>query len=99
MIVETTLYFARPGQADAVLAMRRKGTALRVALGLAPGGIYVRVGDTGPDVRWECLFESETALQADLAARDASAQFAIQRSEMGALLDRFERHFSRPAED
>jgi hypothetical protein len=99
MVVESTLYFAKPGLADEVLSARRRGTALRVSLGLAPGRIFVRVGDKGPDVRWECVFDSDAALQADLAARDASPEFARQRAQMGALLERFERHFSRAVED
>jgi len=91
-IVETTNYFAKPGLAAAVLVHRRKGTALRVSLGLAPGEIFVRQGDQGPDVRWECRFADEAAFEADLAARDKSPDFARQREEMGALLERFERH-------
>ena len=91
-IVETTNYFAKPGLAEAVLLHRRKGTALRVSLGLVPGEIFVRQGDKGPDVRWECRFADEAAFAADLAARDKNPDFARQREEMGALLERFERH-------
>jgi hypothetical protein len=95
MIVEATHYYAKPGMAEAVLAMRRRGTILRVALGLPAGTILVRTGAAGPDVRWECRFETQAALDADLAARDASPEFAEQRRLMGALLDRFERHIFR----
>lgn len=91
-IVETTNYFAKPGMAEAVLIHRRKGSALRVSLGLAAGEIFVRQGDKGPDVRWECRFADEAAFAADLAARDRSPEFARQREDMGALLERFERH-------
>jgi hypothetical protein len=91
MIVETTLYYARPGEAAAVLALRWRGSALRVALGLAPGEIFVRSEGAGPDVRWECRFADREALAADLAARDASPAFAEQRRQMGALVERFER--------
>lgn len=92
MIVETTNYFAKPGRADAVLERRREGSRLRRALGLASGCILVNRGGAGPDVRWECSFVDEAAFAADLAARDASPEFARQRLEMGALTDRFERH-------
>jgi hypothetical protein len=92
MIVETTHYFAKPGLRDDVLIHRRKGSALRVSLGLPAGEIFVNLGDTGPDVRWECYFADQAALDADLLARDRSPEFAIQRQGMGALLDRFERH-------
>jgi hypothetical protein len=92
VIVETTNYFAKPGLAEAVLIHRRKGSALRISLGLAAGEIFVRHGDKGPDVRWECRFDDDEAFAVDLAARDKSPEFARQRAEMGALLERFERH-------
>jgi hypothetical protein len=92
MIVETTLYYAKPEQAQAVLRMRRQGCALRVALRLPPGDIFVKCGADGPDVRWECRFNDRAALDADLAARDTSPEFGEQRRQMGALLQRFERH-------
>ncbi len=92
MIVEATNYFAKDGMADAVLERRREGSRLRVRLGLPAGRIFVNQGGQGPDVRWECAFADEAAFQADLAARDASPEFAAQRKEMGALTQRFERH-------
>ena len=92
MIVETTNYFAKPGMKEAVLLHRRKGSALRVALGLPAGDIFVNRGDKGPDIRWECRFADQAALDADLAARDLSPEFAIQRTEMGQLIQQFERH-------
>jgi hypothetical protein len=95
MIVEVTNYYAKPGMTDEVLARRRQGTQLRITLGLAPGRIMVRQGTAGPDVRWECAFTSDEALAADMAARDASPAFAEQRTEMGALLERFERQIFR----
>ncbi|MCO5160967.1 MAG: hypothetical protein M9939_07510 [Mesorhizobium sp.] len=92
MIVEATNYYARPGMAAAVLERRREGSRLRQRLGLPEGSIFVNRGGPGPDVRWECRFADETAFQADLAARDASPEFAAQRRDMGALTERFERH-------
>jgi hypothetical protein len=95
MIVEVTNYYAKPGMAREVLTRRRQGTQLRIELGLTPGQIMIRQGAAGPDVRWECVFASDEALTADMAARDASPAFADQRTEMGALLERFERQIFR----
>lgn len=92
MIVEITNYYARPGQADAVLQKRRYATSIRVRLGLAPGRILRKLGDAGPDVRWECEFADQDEFDRDMAARAASAEFASARQAMHGLLDRFERH-------
>jgi len=92
MIVETTNYYAKPGQRDAVLEHRRNGSRLRRAMGLNPGRIFVNTGGQGPDVRWECEFASAGELQDDLVARDKSPEFAQQRQHMTELTDRFERH-------
>lgn len=98
MIVETTLYFAKSGCAQDVLDLRRRGCRLRRSLGLPEGNIFVRLEGPGPDVRWQCTFDDEAMFRADLAARDASDEFRIQREMMGALLDRFERHVDRTDE-
>ncbi len=95
MILESTLYYAKPEMAEAVLDMRRRGVRLRVSLGLAPGEVFVKAGESGPDVRWECRFADRAAFEADLAARDSSPEFGEQRRAMGALLVRFERHVDR----
>lgn len=98
MIIETTNYFAREGQAAIVLAQRRKASALRRDLGLDPGRIYVKLEGAGPDVRWECRFQSHEAYEADMAVRARSEAFSTARKEMHTLLDRFERHLSVPDE-
>ncbi|HWK64038.1 MAG TPA: hypothetical protein VNS34_03815 [Rhizobiaceae bacterium] len=95
MIVEATNYYAKPGMEAAVLERRRQGSRLRKLLGLPTGRIFVNAGGQGPDVRWECSFADEAAFQADLAARDASPDFAAQREGMGQLTERFERHVFR----
>jgi hypothetical protein len=95
MLVEATSYFAKSGRADEVVEMRRRGTRLRVTLGLPPGRILIKIGKGGPDVRWECQFASQADFDTDLAARDASPEFSEQRRLMGALLERFERHVFR----
>ena len=92
MIFEATNYFAKPGLEGTVLERRREGSRLRERLGLQAGRIFVKQDGQGPDVRWECGFADEAAYQADLAARDASPEFAAQRAEMGKLTVRFERH-------
>ena len=96
MIVERTLYFAKPGKASDALELRRRGCAVRVALGLSAGTIYVRHGDSdAPDVQWECPFRTEKEQRADLEARGASAEFTAIREEMQTVIDRFERHILR----
>ncbi|PWK77033.1 hypothetical protein [Aminobacter sp. AP02] len=92
MIVEATNYFARDGQAGAVLQQRRKATEIRRELGLDPGRILIRLEGNGPDVRWECSFASREAYEADMAARGRSQAFADARKAMHILLERFERH-------
>lgn len=92
MIVEATNYFAREGQAEAVLEQRRKATEIRRELGLDPGRILIRLEGSGPDVRWECNFASRDAYEADMAVRSGSQTFAAARNAMHTLLERFERH-------
>jgi len=92
MIVESTHYWARAGEFDAVLAQRRAATALRVRLGLPPGRIFRKVEGDGPDLRWECGFPTREEFDRDMAARAASPEFAAGRRAMHALLERFERH-------
>lgn len=92
MIIEATNYFAREGQAEAVLKQRRKASEIRRSLGLEAGVILVKLEGTGPDVRWECRFASFEAYEADRAKRAASRQFEEARERMHSLLERFERH-------
>lgn len=93
MIVERTHYYAKPGQSDAVLAVRRKACDVRVAMGLSAGTIRVKVDPSadGPDVAWECAFPSQEAHRADLDARARSADFEFVRAEIRETIDRFER--------
>jgi dienelactone hydrolase len=95
MIVERTHYFARNGRSDEVLKVRREASRVRLSLGLPVGTITCAHGGDGPDVAWQCAFPDEEAHRADLAARDASPDFAAVRERMGALLDRFERLIER----
>jgi len=52
-----------------VLDARRRACAVRAAIGLPVGVIFVREDGDGPDVCWECGFETAEAHAADLAAR------------------------------
>ena len=93
MITERTHYFARDGQADAVLATRRTACDVRLAIGLQAGAITVKADPSadGPDVSWSCSFADRAAHQADLAARAASPAFEAVRAQMRGLIQRFER--------
>jgi len=94
MVLERTQYFAHPNRAAEVLATRRRACRVRLDEGLPAGEIYTR-GEGGdgsePDVSWQCAFADTAAQRADLAARDASAAFAVVRAEMRGLITRFER--------
>jgi hypothetical protein len=93
-IVERTHYYAKPGLAAEVLEQRRKACAVRIAIGLPPGEIFVKhpSGDgSEPDVAWQCAFADAAAHAADLEARAASAEFESVRAGMRALNTRFER--------
>jgi dienelactone hydrolase len=92
MIVERTHYFARNSK-DEVLAIRRRANAIRVAIGLPAGRIFVGVesGSDQPDVIWECSFPDRAAHLADLDARAASADFSAIREEMNAATRQFSR--------
>jgi dienelactone hydrolase len=95
MWVERTGYFAKQGLVAEVLEARRLASAVRAAIGLPVGNIFVSAGGDGPDVRWECCFPSAEAHAADLAARAASAEFESVRARMRTLLGRFERAVER----
>ncbi|ATU95425.1 hypothetical protein [Phyllobacterium zundukense] len=98
MIVEATNYFAKEGEAEAVLDQRRKASEIRRALGLQTGLIFLKLEGTGPDVRWECRFASKEVYEADRAARAASPEFEEARKFMHGLLEKFERHVSVEAD-
>lgn len=98
MIIERTHYFAKPGRAAEVLAMRRRACDVRVAIGLPAGTVRAKAdgGADGPDVAWECSFADAAAQAADLAARAASPAFEAVRAGMRALIARFERLVEAP---
>jgi dienelactone hydrolase len=96
MIVERTEYYARPGLAGQVLAIRRRACAVRRNIGLQNGTVFTHRPDSdaeGPDVVWEGEFATSEEHKADLAARAASPAFEAVRKEMTQCLARFKRHF------
>ena len=95
MWVERTGYFAKPGMAAEVLEARRRASAVRAAIGLPVGNIFISSGGEGPDVRWECFFPTAEAHADDLAARGASPEFESVRVHMRTLLEKFERAVER----
>jgi dienelactone hydrolase len=97
MIIERTHYYAKPGLADEVLAIRRRACLVRMGLGLPAGKIRTKTDGDGPDVAWECGFADEAEHAADLAARAASADFEAVRKDMRAAIERFERCIERDA--
>jgi hypothetical protein len=99
MLIEITNYFALPGLAEAVLAQRRHATAVRVSLGLPPGSTFRRIEEAGPDVRWECAFNTREDYERDLAVRGASDEFARARKSMHLLVARFERHLQERVDE
>lgn len=98
MVIEITNYYALPGQAEAVFAQRKHASQVRAELGLPSGRIFRKLEGAGPDVRWECHFESRAAYEADLSQRNASSRFRVARETMHTLLERFERHLQVEAQ-
>lgn len=98
MVIEITNYYALPGRADAVLAQRRHASEIRARLGLPAGRIFKKLEGAGPDVRWECVFDSRADYERDLAARSVSEEFTRAREDMHTLLERFERHLQEEAQ-
>lgn len=91
-ITETTQYWAKPGNEEAVLATRIEASRIRLSLGLPAGAIRRKQGDgSGPTVSWTQTFASAEAHAADLNARAGSPDFTAIRQKMTSLIDRFER--------
>ena len=94
MFIERTYYWAKPGQQDEVLAIRRDACRVRVAIGLKAGIVHVRSPNADasqPDVTWEGTFDTLEEHEADLAARAASPAFEGCRARQRDALARFER--------
>lgn len=98
MIVSYNFYYARPGNAAAVLQQRIKASDIRAQIGLPRGRIISKVVGDGdwPDVIWRLDFPDMTAQNADMKARADSPAFEAIRQGMRQLYSRFERPLYAP---
>jgi hypothetical protein len=98
MIVSYNFYYARPGNAAAVLQQRIKASDIRTQLGLPRGRIISKVEGDGdwPDVIWRLDFSTMAEQDADMRARAASPEFEAIRQGMRQLYRRFERPLYAP---
>lgn len=98
MIVSHNYYYARPGNAAAVLRQRLSASDVRVRIGLPRGHVLRRIAgaDNLPDVIWEFEFGDLAAHHADMAVRAASPEFEAIRQGMRQLYRRFERPLYQP---
>lgn len=101
MIISYNFYYARPGNAAAVLQQRIKASDVRMQLGLARGRTISKVegGEEWPDVIWRLDFAAMAAQDADMQARAASPEFEAIRQGMRRLYRRFERPLYAPCAD
>lgn len=93
MIVSFNFYYARAGQAEAVLQQRLRASEVRQRIGLPYGRVISRTSGSGelPDVIWEHEFSDVDGHHADMAVRAASPEFEAIRAGMRQLYRRFER--------
>lgn len=98
MIISYNFYYARPGNAAAVLRQRILASDVRAKLGLPRGRIISKIKgkDDWPDVIWRLDFADMAAQDADMQARAASAEFEAIRHGMRQLYRRFERPLYAP---
>lgn len=101
MITSYNFYYARPGNAAAVLQQRIKASDVRAQIGLPRGRIISKIEGDGdwPDVIWRLDFADMPAQDADMQARAASAEFEAIRHGMRQLYRRFERPLYAPCTD
>jgi hypothetical protein len=98
VIVSHNYYYARPGNAAAVLRQRLSASDVRVRIGLPRGHVLRRIAGAEdlPDVIWELEFGDLAAHHADMAVRAASPEFEAIRQGMRRLYRRFERPLYQP---
>lgn len=101
MVISYNFYYARPGNAAAVLQQRIKASDIRAQLGLPRGRIISKLegGDDWPDVIWRLDFAGMAAQDADMQARAASPEFEAIRRDMRQLYRHFERPLYAPCSD
>ena len=98
MIISYNFYYARPGNAAAVLQQRISASDVRAQLGLPRGRTISKLegGDDLPDVIWRLDFADMETQDADMQARAASTEFETIRQGMRQLYRRFERPLYAP---
>lgn len=98
MIVSYNFYYARSGNAGAVLEQRLKASDVRATLGLPRGRTLSRVAgaDDLPDVIWRLDFADRGLQDDDMDIRAASPEFEAIRLGMRQLYRRFERPLYKP---
>jgi hypothetical protein len=98
MIISYNFYYARPGNAAAVLQQRIKASDVRAQLGLPRGRVISKIegGDDFPDVIWRLDFADMAGQDADMRARATSPEFEAIRHDMRQLYRRFERPLYAP---
>lgn len=98
MIVSYNFYYARPGNAAAVLQQRIRASDVRTRLGLPRGRIISRIEGAGdwPDVVWRQAFTDMASQDADMQSRADSPEFEAIRQGMRQLYRRFERPLYLP---
>jgi hypothetical protein len=101
MIVSYNFYYAKPGNAAAVLQQRIKASDVRAQLGLPRGRIISKVKGEGdwPDVIWRLDFADMATQNADMKARADSPEFEAIRQGMRQLYRRFERPLYAPRQN
>jgi len=98
VIVSWNFYYARPGNAQAILQQRIKASDVRQQLGLPRGRIVSKIdgSDHWPDVAWRLDFTDMKAQDVDMKVRADSPEFEAIRLSMRQLYRRFERPLYAP---
>ena len=101
-IVVHNLYYAKPGQAEAVYQWRLHASNVRAQLGFPRGRVLRRVDDATepkpwpqPDVIWECDYASLAEREQDARAVESTPAFQAVMRHMRTLIDHFERRIWR----
>ena len=97
-VISYNFYYARPGNADAVLDQRLRASDVRVNLGLSRGRTTSKIqgAEDFADVIWRLDFADMSGQNADMSARAESPAFEAIRHGMRKLYRRFERPLYAP---
>lgn len=101
-IVVHNLYYAKPGQSEAVYQWRLHASEVRDRLGFPRGRVLRRVEALDepsearwPDVIWACSYPSLAARERDAQAIEAAPEFQTVMQHMRTLIRRFDRQLWR----